>query len=61
MTNRGSGLETEVMVLEIFLKWEQWPSVLDGLCLYLPGGQILNHYQMYGSIIPEIDVITPEV
>ena len=61
MANRGYGLEIEVMVLEIFLKWEQWPSVLDGLCLYLPGGQILNHYQMYGSIIPKIDAIAPEV
>lgn len=61
MTNRGYGLEIEVMVLETFLKWEQWPSVLDGLCLYLPGGQILNDYQTYGSIIPEIDVIAPEV
>lgn len=57
MANRGYGLE----VLEIFLKWEQWPSVLDVLRLYLPGGQRRNHYQMYGSIIPEIDVITPEV
>lgn len=47
--------------LEIFFKKEQRPFVLDGLCLHLPGGQILNHYQMYDSIIPEMDVITPEV